>query len=308
MVSWKKIGGTRAPLLVACTLAGAIVAQLAQTGLAVRRALAPMPAPGPASATVPTTRGHDFAAAMTTVVEAHLFGSAPAQQPVAAQPRLAAATEWVLSGTLLGRTPDTGSAIIGPTATTTRFRAVGQELANGFRLVQVLADRVIIEAQGQRIAVKMTRSTLAVPLLADASVPASPSGVGDSSYVRQATVQHERAPADVPKGAADEVVAAAWETRFAESASPAAALRPQPHRGRDGRYDGLEVTATAASNPGRFGLQTADVITRINGETFSTPLRARQALDLISDGAPVTLTVERNGAERQIALNLPDGG
>jgi len=304
---WKKIGRRQLPAFIACALALAISLQLAQTAFALRRALAPalptIPAAGPLQFNKP-----DFSAGMTRVANAHLFGSAPVDQAPQAQIRAAAATEWVLSGTLAGHTPESGSAIIGLTAATTRLRAVGQEIANGFRLVQVLGDQVILEAQGQRVSVKMKRSGLPTASLA-ATLPGDRATlVSYVSYISTTSGRRTTDVADVPRGSTSEVAAAAWDARMSQGASAALALRPRPHRGRDGRYDGMEVTANAAADPGQLGLQASDVITRINGKAITSPVLAQEALSQITNGDPVTLTVERGGSERQVALNVPENG
>jgi type II secretion system protein C len=219
---------------------------------------------------------------LSRVLSAHLFGTAT--EPVDHQPGLAPA-QWVLSGVIEGSTPEAGLAIIGETRETTRLRAIGQEVANGFKLAQVLSDRVTIERPGQRLELRLPRSRW-----------------GHGSLVSLA----ETAVLD------GTLTASAWHPRKGWPANRPPAmvmLKPGPHLDPDGRYDGMRVWGAGnGSALQALGLQRNDVITRINGQAINNDEAARTALEQMSTGVPVMVTIVRDGSAQELPISIVDSG
>jgi len=80
------------------------------------------------------------------LVAAHLFGRSPGPEQEA-QASSTAPERWVLTGTLQGETATSGAAILGDTAATTRYRAVGHEVGGGFLLTEVFTRVVATRPQ-----------------------------------------------------------------------------------------------------------------------------------------------------------------
>ena len=216
------------------------------------------------------------------LVAAHLFGKEA--ETAAAEP--ATAVEgWVLSGTLQGETPTSGAAILGRTPTTTRLCATGQQLGQGFTLVEVFADRVTIERAG-------VRSSLRLPRWLKAQ------GAGAPIRLAKAASPEERHASPEPAGI----------YRRPDNQPPALLeLRPNLHTGASGHFDGMRVWGSGdGHNLEAYGLKRNDVIREVGGESITTSEAKRRALDTLSKGQPVSVTVERNGAMFQLQLGFSD--
>jgi type II secretory pathway component PulC len=215
------------------------------------------------------------------LVAAHLFGQANRQDELPAS----AAAPWMLSGTLQGSIPGSGAAILGHTATTTRFCKVGQEVSDGFTLAEVFLDHVTIARAGERL-------TLKLPRMLRAEYP----------YLRT-----QVASAEVPRPVGGRSVPQLTE-RPANRPPAYDELRPQLHRG-DGRVDGMRVLGTGdGRNLDSYGLQRNDVIRQVDGQAITNIEAQRRALDTLSQGRPVAITVERNGSVFALQLGFGEGG
>ena len=287
----------RAVIVILCA---AILAQAAQTAVALRSATASadVPAresrgPGPATMVVNST-----AQGVSSLVGAHLFGIPPASPDERAPEIGAAPVQWVLSGIIERSPPETGLAIIGESAQSTRLRGVGEEISRGFRLVQVRSEDVTIEHMGQRLLLRLTWSQ---------NVPAS--GV---KPLRAANVSRSSDMGSAQASSMGSTMAAIWHPPKGSPANrpPALALlKPQIHLDADGHYNGMRVLGDAGGRSlAQYGLARDDVITKINGRALTTPELAQQGLAQMSSGATVTLTVVRNGASQELPVTLAPGG
>jgi general secretion pathway protein C len=269
--------------LVAIVLGALLSARSVQLGLSLRPARADRDS-GFAVAAVQGSGagGRSVTQQRDLVLAAHLFGGVA---PAANAPLNPTPAQWVLSGIIQGSTPESGLAILGENAHSTRLRAVGEEAFNGFTLVQVLADRVTLEGRGQRFALRLPRTRLALL--------GTPGG----------TAASDAAPAiAVAKGI--------WHPRKGEIGVPLPAqamLRPQPHHDAEGNYQGLQVMNIDSSISSQ-GLQRADVITAVDGHPITSPAAAQQALQQLSSGSAVMVTVERDGAPVQLPLTISEHG
>ncbi len=210
---------------------------------------------------------------LPAIVNAHLFGIAPD----AGNPSDAPATSANLSlaGTLAGTDPSTGWAIIGATGQPARVYATGASLPGGTRLVAVYPDRVILDRGG-------ARESLVLPRL---------SGAAGTAFVP---------PAGQPGAMLAENV------RQMMAQDPAAAnelLRPQPvYAG--GQLRGFRVyPGRNRAQFARIGLQPGDLVMSINGAALDDPQRGLEVLRSVGQGAPVTLTIDRNGQQQQLNVD-----
>ena len=264
-----------APTLVSFVLVLVIAAQLASLlwrvlGVPGEDASYVEPVVEPA---VPTV---DVAA----LVNAHLFGvAAPSGDP---SDLPATTANLALAGTLAGREPEHGWAIIGASGQTARVYATGASLPGGSKLYAVYPDRVILDRSGARESLLLPRLSSgggagrAMPRAAGISPgPAENSSIADS--VRQLLVQNPSAGAEL--------------------------LRPQPVFA-GGSLRGYRVY------PGRnraqfatLGLQPGDLVLAVNGAALDDPNRGLEILRGVGQGSAVTLTVERGGQQQQITVD-----
>ncbi|MGQ0383645.1 MAG: type II secretion system protein GspC, partial [Gammaproteobacteria bacterium] len=230
---------------------------------------------GPPPAALPDSAGADTPALdLTAIVNAHLFGVAPATGDPASAP--ATSANLTLAGTLAGRDPEQGWAIIGASGQSARVYATGAQLPGGARLVAVYPDRVLLDRGG-------ARESLVLPRLSG-----GPTGAAATAYSPAAP-----APA---ASLADSV-------RQLIAQDPAAAnelLRPQPvFAGGSLRgyrvYPGRNRAQFAA-----LGLQPGDLVTAVNGAALDDPSRGQEILRGIGQGSAVTLTIDRNGQAQQL--------
>jgi general secretion pathway protein C len=190
----------------------------------------------------------------------------------------------VLTGTLEGDSPSTGSAILGSSATTTRFCAAGQEVAGGFRLSEVFADRVTLERAGERISLRLPRQSHAA--LPGQYVQVAAASAGQVQPPLEERV-HKRPP---------------------NQTEALLELRPSLHRGVD-RFDGMRVVGTGdGSNLRSYGLQRNDIIRAVDGNPIDTSTAQYHALDTLSRGRPVSVTVERAGNVFTLQLGFTNPG
>lgn len=263
-----------APSIVTVILAVVIAAQLATLAWRVLGS-ADEGAGRPAPDIAPPAPAVD----LTAIVNAHLFG-------IAAQsgdPNDAPATtaNLTLAGTLAGREPERGWAIIGASGQSARVYATGAALPGGAKLFAVYTDRVILDRSG-------SRESLLLPRLAGGAggfTPRPSAGMasGDepnaslADSVRQLLVQNPQASGEL--------------------------LRPQPYF-MGGSLRGYRVY------PGRnraqfagLGLQPGDLVMAVNGTALDDPNRGLEILRGIGQGSAVTLTIERGGQQQQITVD-----
>ena len=218
---------------------------------------------------------------LSALITAHLFGVGT--QSVIQTSAPAVGVQWTLSGTLAGSSPSTGSAIVSERGRLPLLRTVGEEISNGFKLVQVGAESVVLDRDGQRVTVNFARIH----------------AMGDAIIVANDTRREDHEPTAMP---------AVWRPRkgWPQNRPPAmVVLRPQVHLGPSGHYNGMQVMG-GGSALATLGLQRGDVITQVNGTPLKQPGDAQLALAQMSTSTPVMVTVERGGRTQQLAVSVPD--
>ena len=219
----------------------------------------------------PAGRALDLAA----ITNAHLFGAAPApKQDGANAPQTS--IPLVLTGTIAGKDPQNGLAILGQTAQAAKVYAVGDNVPGGAKLHSVYSDRVVIDRNGQL-------ESLALPHQANAGNAPPPSSAvlgGENSIERMRRMISEQ-----PGLLAD-------------------VMRPQPVMDH-GKMNGFRVY------PGRdraafmrLGLRPGDQVTAINGTPLDDRDRGEQILHTLSSSSEAHVTVIRNGQSQDLVLNI----
>ncbi|HEU0224469.1 MAG TPA: type II secretion system protein GspC [Steroidobacteraceae bacterium] len=224
----------------------------------------------------PAVGGAEPAVDLTAIVNAHLFGIAAATGDPGDAP--ATSANLTLAGTLAGRDPQQGWAIIGASGQSARVYATGASLPGGSRLVAVYPDRVILDRSGARESLMLPRLTGGAGGGASAAYP--------------------------PPGAASQASLADSVRQLAQdSAAANELLRPQPVFA-GGSLRGYRVY------PGRnraqfagLGLQPGDLVTAVNGAPLDDPNRGLEILRGIGQGSAVTLTIDRNGQQQQLTVD-----
>lgn len=276
--AWKKQG---APLWVAAVLACAGVADVAHSAWSLYR-LGHVPAaafparrqPGPAD---------DRASGIQQLVNAHLFGVAPADaQPGSfAGDALPSARDLALSGVIAMPDPADGYAMLGRKGQPTRLYHAGaalQEFAGG-RLYQVFADHVVLELSGLFETLTLPKSKLRgrrARLLAQA----------DSN-------EADKAPAS---GENKQQLVSAAQTLFAD-------LNAEQNN-VGGHVEGMLLHPSRAYQRS-FGVRDGDVLTSVNGVAITDPGALNQMLQH-TDNRTLTLTYSRDGQSHTVEMGVPD--
>lgn len=261
------MGPPLATLLFVVLLAAQLAALLWRLlGSSEPQAVTPPPVPDAAAPAVD----------LPAIVNAHLFGVAATQNAGDAPVTSANLT---LAGTLAGRDPEQGWAIIGASGQSARVYATGASLPGGTRLVAVYPDRVILDRNGARESLVLPRLSGGTP------------GSGQQAYLPQ-TETPAASLADSVRQLVAENPGAANEL-----------LRPQPVFA-GGSLRGYRVY------PGRnraqfasLGLQPGDLVTAVNGAALDDPNRGLEILRGVGQAGAVTLTIDRNGQQQQLTVD-----
>lgn len=281
----------QASKLVTGTLAVALAGTAVQAGLNIRWALAACGAAATGSPRVrsaPASKSVVVSAALQRLVNAHLFGQAPAPDE-----RLAAASAprdstLVLTGTIATLNPSRGFALIGASAETAHVHPVGDSLMSGAVLRAVYRDHVIVERAGQLRVVFFPRPGKVAFVAAPIGPRVSPRESGADVDGEQSERQHIE------------------EAIEAESERTAAFVRQQPFYSDD-QLRGIALEP--GSDPAmlaQLGLRAGDVLEFINGSPIAQPDRLDWLRQRLQSGQPVELSVIRPGSG-EVEVKIPAG-
>lgn len=230
------------------------------------------------AATAPTA-GRDA----QQIVNAHLFGRAPAEHSPEGDPdgapesRLALA----LSGIISGQDPEKGYAILGEHGKPAHLYAIGAVVAGtSSRLYRVYFDRVVLESQGNLETLRLPRNTL----VGLGIVPIRPNASGNGVTVAEATAAPQVSDPNHPTPA---------EGFFSYMGAE--------RNNVDGKLAGL-IVHPAKNIQRKYGLHDGDMLTAINGVEISNP-------DVLADllrtaGESLSLTLTRNGVQQTTTVQL----
>lgn len=214
------------------------------------------------------------------IVSAHLFGTAAATPSGDASSAPTTNLRLVLVGTLAGADPEQGWAILGETAQNAKVYAVGASVPGGARLKEVHPDRVILDRSGKL-------ESLPLPKLA-----------GGGGPVPVAYNQPQRT-----QRAAPNLVDSVRQIVEQNPSAISEIIRPQPVFA-GGQQKGYRVyPGRNRTQFARLGLMPGDLVTAVNGAPLDDPTQSLESLRSVGTGAPVMLTVERNGQVQQITVD-----
>lgn len=254
-----------APVWVAGVLAVALGLQLAWALAVQFGVLDPKLAPvGPASA--PAAPAPRPLPQLAEIMAAELFGAPEA--PAATDPLDAPPTSLnlILAGVIAARTPSEGKAIIGETTAAAKLYGVGASLPAGARLHSVYPDRVILDRDGTLESLRLpAQATAAFGIPAAASAPA----VNDAALSAITNVIR-------------------WQTVI--RAGKPGGVRVYPGN------DAAQFTA--------IGLRPGDLVLAINDTPLTDQANSEQFMRTLSGSPQSKLTVERNGKEENVMLNV----
>jgi general secretion pathway protein C len=180
----------------------------------------------------------------------------------------------ILTGTIVGRNLNEGSAFIGISGSNPQTYSGGAILANGARLKEIGHDYVILERGGR-----------SVKLYAQNTKPGRDAGRATDALL---TVGGRPASAPAQPTDSDPI------TDF---------IRPTPLFDGDVMV-GYQVYAGAHSGTfARLGLQNGDIITSIDGAPLTDGLVALESLRPLTRGASIAVNVKRNGASSRVVLD-----
>lgn len=259
----------RLATLALCTVIGLQVAWIVAGQLGSRDA-----APTPMA-----TRGADTGGERTLqrIAAAQLFGAIGASGADASGAAPPTSLGLVLVGVFAREEPEGGRAIIGESAASGRLLAVGSTLPGGARLLEVYADRVILDVGGRRETLLMPRNTMPA-----APPPAAP----------QVVATEGAAPLPTPAGAPGSMP------------NPAQLVRWQGIL-KDGQVAGVRVYP--GERPELFkrsGLQPGDLVVELNGMPLASPASAAQFAQTLAATPTSTLRVERGGRTETVQVDM----
>lgn len=238
----------------------------------------------PASMPVASSGG-GTRADVQAIADNHVFGEADAETaPViipAADENLSDTrlTNLVLKGTIASAIPEFSVAVIADGTSEQRVYAIGDSVGSGATLHAVYADRVVLNENGA-----LTNLRLPVDYPQNASASVRRATVTTRQTTRNDSLQN---------------VVAENLTQISDI------IRPTQYRGADGQLAGFRVY------PGRnrqkfaaLGLRPGDLIKDINGQPLNDPTQAMQVFQSLGETQEVTVTIERNGQEQSLVLNI----
>jgi general secretion pathway protein C len=188
-------------------------------------------------------------------------------------------TNLVLKGTIASAIPEYSVAVIADGTAEQRVYAIGDSLGSGTTLHSVYADRVVLNENG-------ALTNLRLP----SDYPRA------TTQVRRSTTTTRRASTSNTQNLRN--VVSQNLTKLTE------VIRFTPYT-VDGQPVGFRVY------PGRdkrqfaaLGLRPQDLIKDINGQALTDPTQAMQIFESLGEQTQVTVTIERNGQDQVLTLNM----
>lgn len=268
---------------------------------------APLPEPLPYAAVV------DAGQAPPALAAWHLFGNA---SPLTDTRSLAAsAPTSTLDLTLVlvwaGRDPRRGMAILRDAEGAEHNYRVGQEVAAGVRLDQVLPDRVLLSRSGAIEVLPLVRdgegtgSTAAASAPRSAGKPGFATGGGVVSApgpMISTTGMGQVGAPNVPMAGID--LEAVRKQLGADPLELARQITPLPVM-ENGKLVGVRLHAGAnQALLSRLGLQPDDIVTAVNGVAVTDPSRIAGVVAGLGQSGKISVNVRRNGKTETLSVDL----
>lgn len=222
------------------------------------------------------------------IVAHHLFGQVQAeapQQTAAAIPETSLRLE--LRGVMASDDPHTATAIVADAGGKEDFYSVGEQLPGGAVLKEVHAQHIVLSRGGRFETLRLPENTLKVK----AGVTAAPDA-------RPLT----------PSPEAGRLLQQYRDQFIQDPQSLANLLQGEPYWD-NGRLIGYRLRpGRDAGVLAKFGIQSGDVVTAINGVSVVDPAGRMELLRTISNAAQFNVDLLRNGRAYSIAIPLEREG
>lgn len=265
------------PRLVSFVFGALILLQLLQIVLPLISK--PLQVPEPV-VTASLPRAQRSGVDIQTVVQAHLFGVAPAAtQDEGNAPQSSA--NLLLAGTIATQDPKHGIAIISEGGAPSKVYSVGERVG-GASLHSVYLDHVILDRAGALETLLLPRE---LPPTRGPAVARRMPG-GDPRTV--AAVENIRRMVQQDPGILDQVMRTV--ASYDNAAGKLRGFRAYPGRNR--------------AIFSKLGLKAGDLVTAINGTPLDDPQRSQDVFNTIQTSDHVTVTIERGGQRQDITLNI----
>lgn len=260
----------------------------------------------PVDAPVAVTTG---TAQNLSLAQFRLFGSAvdPAGGAYADAPETA--LNLNLKGTSSHHEQSLARAVIADEQQVEKVYKVGDEFPNGVRVLAIYPDRVVLNAAGRIEVLRLRQAMMSSGPAPAAGAPGAASVVApDANGLIGLNNMTPSAP-----GSVNPMVVSApidWESvrqqAIADPGSIAKAFSVLPVM-IDGKLAGVRVSSnTYGAQLAQAGLQPDDVVTAVNGKRLDSIEAGYAALDSLKSAGAVTLTVNRDGAEKTLsAIRMP---
>jgi general secretion pathway protein C len=223
--------------------------------------------------------------AVTRLADLHLFGEAKEQEPPPDTALTAPETQLklTLSGVLSADDKLTARAIIAGPDGEEKPYAVGDTLPGNAALHQILVDRVILKSGGHYETLRLPEDSSGTATAAPGMTGVVP--LGPTAMPGASLQQYRQQILNNPARLFDlvQVVPISQNGVFQ-------GFRLGP--GRDPRM--LQ----------RFGLQTGDMVTQVNGIALDDPAKGAQALQSIATATSINLMIKRGDTEQQVTVRL----
>ncbi len=279
-----------------------LVLALAQVLASLSWRLLPLPEPlvpppevvqgsAPAAAPVPGDLGGQIAAW-------HLFGRVQKEKrvaPAAPPPRAEAAPDTSLRlslrGVFVSDQADDAWVIVADHRGKEETYRPGDTLPGGATLLEVYADRVILQHNGRRETLRLPASNMD----------------NTSTKSRAGARSRPRGPAQsvtTLSSEASQVLSEYRQKLLTDPQSVMSAVRAEPYR-KGGRLMGYRVFPGADRKlMQKIGLRPGDVVTRINGVALDSPLKGLEVMQKISDASEITVDVLRDGVNQTFVVPI----
>lgn len=264
------------PRLAAAVLAALLAIQAGLLVTSQNRGSVGRPGSGTAGgASRPETDLRQPAVQVPAIVAAHLFGDAAPAVGDGNAPQTAA--QLVLAGVLAVPDPKRGLAILGPSAAAARLYAVGMAVPGGVSLYSVYPDHVLLERSGAIESLQLPKKFV------QAAPPPPTAAIG-------------------PQTPGQRLAALAQ----GNGAVLGGLLRATPVM-LGGKLSGYRIypgTRASMATFAQLGLRAGDIVTAVNGTPLDDVTRGNEILQTLSSAASATLTIQRNGQQQDLNLNL----
>lgn len=215
----------------------------------------------------------------------HLFGEVQARRASLRTDRAMPKTmlRLTLRGVMAGDQPDSGGAIIAEANGNERFYGVGHAVPGNATLVEVYATRVVLERNGRL-------ETLHLPV---------DSVVGDKK------VQPGKRRSSRLRGLMPEKTLREYRDVLLTNPQSLAGLVRMEMVTENGRLQGYRIRPGRDANLfDRYGLESGDIVTAVNGIALDSPTKGLLVMDTLSGRDRVEVRILRNGVPQTLSFDL----